>query len=225
MRASDLYKLTTWLSPAFPVGSYTYSHGLEFAVESGLVRDRASLADWTARIVVQGSGQVDAVLFCDAWQASHERDSARLRELGQIAAAFRGTRETALESSAQGEAFMLAVRNAWQVDLLDMMGPEAPPPAYSVALGAACGKEQIPMEPALQTFLQAFVANLVSAAVRLIPLGQTDGQRVIAQLEETVQDAAMRALRTPLEDVGTSTPMVDWTSMRHETQHTRLFRS
>jgi urease accessory protein len=225
MRASHLYKLTAWLSPAFPVGAYTYSHGLEFAVESELVRDRASLADWTTRIVVQGSGQVDAVLFRDAWQASHERDSARLRELVQIAAAFRGTREMALESSAQGEAFMLAVRNAWHVELLDMLEPEAPPIAYPVALGAVCGREQIPIEVALQAFLQAFVANLVSAGVRLIPLGQTDGQRVMAQLEDTVQRAVVRALRTPLEEVGTSTPMVDWTSMRHETQHTRLFRS
>lgn len=225
MRASHLYKLAAWLSPAFPVGAYTYSHGLEFAVESGLVRDRASLANWTAMIVLEGSGQVDAVLFHEAWQAGRDRNGSRLRELKEIAAAFRGTREMALESSAQGGAFLLAMQNAWDVDLKDMLEPNALPIPYSVAFGTVCGREEIALRLALQSFLQAFIANLVSAGVRLIPLGQTDGQRVIAQLESTVQQAVTRALRTPLEEAGTSTPMVDWTSMKHETQRTRLFRS
>jgi urease accessory protein len=225
VQAEHLYRLAAWLSPAFPVGAYSYSHGLEFAVEAGLVRDRESLASWAEMIVLRGSGHLDAVLFREAWRAGSRKDMARLRRLAQMAAAFRGTSEMALESAAQGEAFLRTVQNSWGIDVEDIMGPGASPVPYSVALGAVCGREQIALDLALQMFLQAFVGNLVSAGVRLIPLGQTDGQRVIAELESTVRHAVLRARETPLEEVGTSTPIVDWTSMQHETQQTRLFRS
>lgn len=207
------------------MGAYTYSHGIEFAVEAGLVRDRASLAAWTEMIMLQGSGQVDAVLFREAWEAGCAGNLRRLRGIAEIALALRGTSETALESGAQGLAFLTAVREAWGIDLSDAVDPEQPAVAYAVAVGAVSGKDGLCLEPALRMFLQAVLANLVSAGVRLIPLGQTDGQRIIARHESTVHSAAVRALGTPLVEVGTSTPMVDWTSMRHETQQTRLFRS
>ena len=202
MQAEHLYRLAAWLSPAFPVGAYSYSHGLEFAVEAGLVRDRESLAGWTELIVLRGSGHLDAVFFREAWSASGRKDIARLRRLAQMAAASRGTSEMALESTAQGEAFLRAVQNSWSINVEDIMGPGTCLIPYSVALGAVCGRDPIALDPALQMFLQAFVGNLVSAGIRLIPLGQTDGQRVIAELENTVRHAVLRARETPLEEVG-----------------------
>lgn len=225
MRDSDLYRLTSWLSPAFPVGGYAYSHGLEYAVEAGLVAGAPSLGEWLRGILLHGGCQVDAVLFRDAWETGRDRDRQRLRELAEIAAAFRGTRELALESGAQGEAFLEAVEKAWEPDARTRLADAGTPLPYCVAVGSVCGAHGIPLEPALQTYIQAFTANLVSAGVRLIPLGQSDGQRVLARLEPVVLDAAKRALATALEDAGTTTPMVDWSSMMHETQHTRLFRS
>ncbi len=225
IRSSDLYRLMSWLSPAFPVGSFAYSHGLEYAVEAEQVLDGAGLKEWIRGILVHGSCQVDAVLFRNAWHAARDGDRARLREVAEIAAASRGTRELALESGAQGEAFVSAVAKAWDAAGLAPLTEPSCPASYCVAVGWACGAHGIPLEPALQTYIQAFAANLVSAGMRLIPLGQSDGQTVLVRLEPVVLEAAHRSLTTSPEDMGTMTPMVDWSSMKHETQHTRLFRS
>jgi urease accessory protein len=211
--ARDLYTLMSWLSPAFPVGSFSYSHGIEYAVSAGLVRDRQSLLDWIASVLLHGFGMVDATLFRAAYAASGER----LKEVAALAAAMRGTSELARESSAQGQAFASTVRAAWSVDSPDGA-------AYCVAVASACAGRGVPVDAALTAYLHAFASNLVSAGVRLVPLGQTDGQRVIAAL----QDVVMRVVEESsddLSDIGSATPVVDWTSMMHETQYTRLFRS
>ena len=225
MRDRELYRLTSWLSPSFPVGAYAYSHGLEHAVESGAVAATPGLQDWLRDILLHGSCQVDGVLFRNAWKAARNRDASRLRELAEIAAAFRGTRELSLESAAQGEAFLDAVKRAWTAGPPVLFTDGDARVSYCVAVGSVCGAHGIPLGPALQTYIQAFAANLVSAGVRLIPLGQSDGQNVLARLEPVVLEAARRCMATELEDMGTMTPMVDWSSMMHETQHTRLFRS
>ena len=221
-----LYRLMTWLSPSFPVGSYSYSHGLEYAVAEGLVKDYESLAGWIAAILDHGNGHADAVLFCAAWRAAHAGDMASLEKVAELAAAFRGTREIALESSAQGEAFWTAIRTAWDVPVLSVLAEkQGGAVAYPVAVGTACGASGIPLSEGLHAYLHAFASSLVSAGIRLIPLGQSDGQRVITALEPHVRSSAARALETPLEELGAATPMIDWTSMKHETQGTRLFRS
>lgn len=224
-----LYRMLAWLSPAFPVGAFAYSHGIECAVDQGLVRDRPSLADWIATIVGRGAGAVDAVLFREAWTAARADDTAALGRIAELGAAFRGSAETALESADQGSAFLATVAEAWPDPRLAAwsgnLRKEGRVPAYAVAVGAAAGWAGLPLKPALLAFLQAFATNLVSAGVRLIPLGQTEGQRVIAALETPVAAAAEAALARPLDDIGTATPMAEWTSMRHETQYTRLFRS
>ena len=210
---TDLLKLQTWLSPAFPVGAFSYSHGLEWAVECGLVVDRESLADWIAALLAHGTGRIDGMLFVAAWRAGPET----LPELVELAAAFRGSRELALETAQQGEAFARSVGTGW--------GAAPPAAAYPVAVGAAARAHGIALETALPLFLQAFAANLVSAGVRLVPLGQSDGLRALAALEDAVRAAAEDALTAPLDDLGAATPMLDWCSMNHETQYTRLFRS
>ncbi len=224
-----LYRLLSWLSPAFPVGAYSYSHGIEYAVEARLVHDAATLREWVAGIVENGAGGVDAVLFCAAWRAARESDDTRLDHVCELADAWRPTAEMALESSAQGVAFIKALRAAWPEQRLDRWLERLEEidrtPAYCVAVATATAFAGIALRPALTAYLHSMAANLVAAAVRLVPLGQSDGQRTMAELEDVVHRGVGVAIEKPLEDIGGSAVIVDWTSMRHETQYTRLFRS
>lgn len=212
-----LYRLLAWTSPSYPTGAFSYSHGIEFAVEDGLVRDRASLAAWIGHILRHGAGWLDAVLFARA----HEADDATLREIAELATAWRGTTETALESTQQGTSFLAVTRNAWPDERLNLLGDGA----VALPIAFAVAARGVPRAAALTAFLHGVAANLVSAGVRLVPLGQTDGQRAIADLAPVVAEVAARAADCPLDRLGSAAPMVDWTSMRHETQYTRLFRS
>jgi urease accessory protein len=222
-----LFKLMTWLSPAYPVGGYSYSHGLEYAVEEKLVRDRETLAQWITTTVEAGAGHIGGALLAEAWRAAVEGGEDRLEAVAALAAAWRGTNETALESEAQGAAFLSVTRTAWPHVLLDRLVPErrGGPIALSVAVGAACGCHGIELVPALVAYLHSFACNLVSAGIRLIPLGQSDGQLAVAALEATIERAAHRSADISLDEVGSAAPMLDWCSMRHELQYTRLFRS
>jgi urease accessory protein len=224
-----LYRLMAWLSPSFPVGAFSYSHALEAAVEEKFVTDRASLEAWVGAIVEQGAGRSDAGLFCAAWRAVSADDETAFLDTAELAAALRGTSELALESAGPGAAFLSTVRAAW-LDLgiapwADRLEKAGIAPSYCVAVALAASLAEIPLAASLTAYLHAFAANLVSAGVRLIPLGQTDGQRVIAALAPRIAAAAEVALTRPLEDLGSAAPMVDLLSMRHETQYTRLFRS
>ncbi|MCU0684637.1 MAG: urease accessory protein UreF [Polyangiaceae bacterium] len=218
-----LYRLLSWMSPAYPIGGFSYSHGLEWAVEAGLVGTAEQLRAWVATILGEGSGRVDATLFAAAFRAERDEELDAVAELG---AALRGTRELALESAQQGAAFLVITRAAWPHPRLEAFaerhGGEAPLP---VAVGLAAAAHGVPLEPALTAYLHAFGSGLVSAGIRLIPLGQTDGQRIVAALEPIIVDAVRRARETPLDRIGAATPGVDLSSMQHETQHTRLFRS
>ena len=224
-----LYRLLTWLSPAYPVGAYTYSHGLEWAVEAELVRDRDGLVAWLEAVLRHGGGWQDAVLLAHAHRAATVHDGS-WREVRQLAHALAAGSELALETRAQGEAFARASLASWPDEggrLARLLHREAgsPAPTYPLAVAAVAACHGLPLALVLPAYLQAFAANLVSAAVRLVPLGQTDGQRAIAALEPIVRQVAAVAPLTPLADLGTTTLMVDWCSMRHETQYTRLFRS
>ena len=222
-----LYRLLAWLSPAYPVGAYTYSHGLEWAVEAGLVRDRAGLVDWLATVLRSGGGWQDAVLLAHAHRAVAACDDGLWRELRATAQAWVPTAELALETRAQGEAFAAASLASWldPSGRLTLLLDDGPGLTYPLAVGAVAAAHGVPLHLVLAAYLQAFVATLVSAAVRAVPLGQTDGQRALAALEPVVAEVAERAACCPLDDLGTATLMVDLCSMRHETQYTRLFRS
>jgi urease accessory protein len=200
-----LYRLMTWLSPAFPVGSYAYSHGVERAVEMGQVRDETSLLDWVEGVIDFGAGRIDAILFAHAWRGE---------DVSELARAFRGTAELALETQSQGEAFAKAVQ-----------GVTVAPASYPLVVARAAAEAEIPLEDALVAYLQAFGSNLVSAGVRLIPLGQLAGQRVLDALRPTVLAAAQAALTRPLDRLGGAALAVDLASIQHETQYTRMFRS
>ena len=225
----SLLRLLSWLSPAFPSGSYVYSHGLEWAVEAGDVDDRETLVEWLGSDLRHGSGRNEAIFFVEAWRSGVRDDQAKLFEIAELAGAFRGTGEFALESSQQGIGCLSTLRRVWPDDLLDrlweFLGERSVPPASAVVHGVASARAGVPADLALPAFLQSYVANLVTAGVRLIPLGQTDGQRAIAGLEQAVLAATEEAMRATIDDLGSAAFMVDLASMAHETQYTRLFRS
>jgi urease accessory protein len=221
-----LYRLMAWLSPSYPVGAFAYSGGLEWAIEAGDVSDAASLQDWLGIVIADGGGFCDAVLFVHAFRATAGQDDTVLRDAAELAAALAPSQERHLETTAQGAAFVAATRAAWPCAALDRFATIWDGPvAYPVAVAVAAAGHGVPLAPALAAFLHASAANLVSAGVRLVPLGQTDGQRTLAALEPAIHAAAARAITTGLDDIGGGAFRADLASMRHETQYTRLFRS
>ena len=221
-----LYRLMTWLSPSFPVGGFSYSSGIEWAVEAGDIRDAASLQDWLAAMLTDGSGFCDGVFLAQAHLAAEAGDNATLRDIAELAAAFVPSRERQLETSAQGRAFIEIARAAWDCDGLDQaVAACGGAIVHPVAVGIVSAAHAIPLPPSLHAFLHALVSNWISAGARLIPLGQTDSQRVLAALEVVVAATASRAMAATLDDLGSATFRADLASLRHETQYTRLFRS
>jgi urease accessory protein len=224
-----LLRQQSWLSPAFPTGSYSYSHGIEWAVEAGHVHGRESLVDWLEADLRYGSGRNEAIFFIEAWRCATEDDWEKLLEVAELAAAFRSTSEFALESSQQATACLATLRRVWPDPVVEclseLLSERSVPPALAVVLGARAAGQRVPYGLALPAFLQSYVANLVTAAVRLIPLGQTDGQLAIAELEDAALAASIRAEEATIDDLGSAAFMVDLASASHETQYTRLFRS
>ena len=215
-----------WLSPAFPVGAFSYSSGTEWAIEAGDITDAETLKDWLTVTLTQGGGYCDAVLFAAAHRAVCVTDDTALYEAAELAAAFAPSKERHLETTAQGNAFIEAARAAWGCAALDRFkqlwdGPVA----YPIAVAVTAAGHGIALEPALAAYLQALAANWVSAGVRLIPLGQTQGLQILAALEPAVTQTAARACAASLADIGSSAFRADLASARHETQYTRLFRS
>ena len=220
-----LYRLMIWLSPAYPVGAFAYSGGIEWAVEAGDINDAASLLGWLETLLTNGAGFNDGVFFAQAYRAATSSDAA-LADVAELAAAFVPTRERHLETTTLGRAFMDVTRAAWPCDALTRLQTVWDGPiAYPVAVGVACAGHNIPLAPAVHGFLAAVTANWISAAVRLIPLGHTDSQRVLHAIEPAVARTTQRALAATLEDLGSATFRADLASAFHETQYTRLFRS
>ena len=221
-----LYPLMAWFSPGYPVGAFSYSHGLETAVSLGHVTDRASLRDWIDTLVQHGDGWIDACFFSATYDAARHQNWRAVAGLCARARAQRPTPEIALESEAQGDAFLTATARAWPHAWFSRLETcRDGPVAYPVAVAVACAAFELAKRASLIAYLHAVVANLASAGMRLVPLGQSDGQAVIADLVRTVEATADRAPRASLDEIGTATPMIDWLSIAHETQYARLFRS
>jgi urease accessory protein len=205
-----------WLSPAFPTGAFAYSHGLEWAVESGDVTNETALADWLSDLLAYGTARTDTILLRHAHRVA--ADPAALGTIADLAWATAASRERQSESLDQGRAFMLAAM-PWGIPQV----PERIP--YPVAVGAVAGAHGISENATAAVYLQAFTSNLISAAVRLVPLGQTAGLRVLVALEPTILRTSEETTQTTLDDIGGCVFRSDLAAMRHETQYTRLFRS
>jgi urease accessory protein len=207
----SLLKLQTWLSPAFPTGGFAYSHGIEWAVECGDIRNGETLRAWVEDILRFGAGRSDAILLRHA-----HRDADPDGAIAALARAMAPSRERLMETVAQGSAFALAAA-AWGESPHDF--------PYPVAVGRISGRHGIPEDAAAACYLHALATNLISAAVRLVPLGQSAGLLVLASLADTVLAVTAETRDATLDDVGGACFRSDIAAMRHETQYTRLFRS
>ncbi|WP_370340663.1 urease accessory protein UreF [Shinella oryzae] len=214
-----LVRLMTWLSPAFPVGAFSYSGGLEQVVSDGDVRDAATLRDWLSSLLSHGNLWNDAVLFAEAHRNVDAEE--QLKAVADLAEALAGSAERHRETMLQGSAF-LAAASGWPHPVLDVLGEAA---AYPVAVGAVAGGHGIAAEAALAAFLHAVASNLVSVAIRCGVIGQRDGVAVLAGLEPQVIAMAERAAGSTLDDLGSATIRAEIAGLRHETLTTRLFRS
>ncbi|RYH10618.1 urease accessory protein UreF [Tropicimonas sp. IMCC6043] len=212
MSTEAILTLTQWLSPAFPVGGFAYSHGLEAAIAAGEVSDAASLERWLRAVLEQGAGRCDAILLCHAMRGVPEAT-----ELAALAESLAASRERWLEAREQGAAFMRAV-NA-------LTGAERDAYPLPVAVGAAAAGLELGAAEVAAFYLQAFAANLVSAGVRFVPLGQTEGQAVLARLRPRIVALAGAAAEAGLDEIGSAAFGADIAAMRHETMDVRLFKS
>jgi urease accessory protein len=209
---SSLLLLLNWMSPAFPTGSFAYSHGLEWSIVAGDVRTADDVECWIADLLTTGSGWNDAVLFAQCWIG----DQA---ELNALALALAGSRERYLETTQLGRSFVIAA-GAWTGIAHDNEDI-----AYPVAAGQSCKVMSIPQDIAVMAFLQGFCSSLVSVAVRLVPLGQTSGLRILRNLMPIIAAVSTRASTASLDDLGSNTIAVEIASMKHETLESRVFRT
>jgi urease accessory protein len=219
-----LLPLMLWLSPAFPVGSFAYSQGLEWAVESGGIRDARSLGAWLVDLLSFGAPRADAILFAECFRAATAEDWKALAEANALAIALANSAERRLETTAQGSAFVLAARAAWDCEPLRQLFLEERI-AYPAAVASTTAGHGLAVETSLQAFILAQIAAAVSAVVRLGPIGQTDGQKIQATLIPRIRALAREASGSSLTDLGSCAFRSDIAAMRHETQYSRLFRS
>lgn len=217
--SADLQKLLTWLSPAFPVGAFAWSAGLETAIVSHLVHDRKTAEDWIAGALLHGSVRTDAILLAHAHRSSRALET--LLELADLCLALTPARERHAETTMTGNAFATASA-AWPVDPpLDLPHP-CP---YPIAVGAMAGAHGIGLLDTLVAFLTATVHGQVSVAVRLVPIGQTDGLAIMAALEPEIGKLAALCQHATLDEIGSVAYGADIAQMQHETLPTRIFRS
>lgn len=222
----EALRLMAWLSPGYPVGAYAYSHGLEAAVDSGEVGDEASLTEWLADVLARGSGRNDLILLAHTHAAARAGDARALVDLNDLALALAPSRELHLETSQQGSSFLDATVAAWGTPGLAHLATALDGAvAYPVAVGLAAGAHRMALPPVLAGFGLAFLQNLVSAALRCAPIGQSAGTRIIAALTPRVTALSATIPALSLDDLGSATLNLDLGSFRHETQYSRIFRS
>ncbi len=211
MTERALLALTQWLSPAFPLGGFAYSHGLELAISDGDVRDAEGLEQWLRAILTRGGGRTDAWLLSMVLQGADVEDMARLAE------AIAGSKERWAETFEQGTAFARTVK--------DMGGPERPARALPVAVGEAARDLELAPKTVISLYLHSFTSNLVSAGVRFVPLGQAAGQSVLARLHEVIETVAEEALGATVENLSTGAFAADLNAARHEDMDVRIFKT
>ncbi|MHA6345421.1 urease accessory protein UreF [Roseivivax sp. CAU 1761] len=209
-----LATLAQWLSPAYPVGAFAYSHGLEAAVETGRVRDAAALEGWIAALLREGAGASEPRFLAAAW---HAPDAEAVAEIDARARAFAASRERLIELDLQGAAFAATTAA--------LTGHALPRLAYPVAVGRAARLEGLPLVATATLYLQAFAANLVAAGQRLLPVGQTEGQRLLRRLAPLCAAQAAAAADGDLTRLGNAAFLADIAAMQHETQRSRIFRT
>ena len=213
MNTEGLLTLAQWLSPGFPVSAYAYSHGLERVIDRGALVHSADLRRWLEDVLCHGSGRSDAILLAAAYRAKPDE----IADIDAVARAFAASSERLTETAEQGAAFARTVDAIWATG----MGPLC----YPVAVGRAARLKGLPLEPAITLYLHAMAAALTSVAVRLVPLGQTEGQQVLARLAPMIQDTCQEAITSNIDDLSSTCFALDIAAMHHETQYSKVFRT
>lgn len=211
---AEILTLTQWFSPAYPVGSFAYSHGLEWAVESRQITDAATTKAWITDVLTHGSGHNDALFLIAAYTAESVE---QLLDIDATACAFCPSAERLMETRLLGDAFCATTSGVWGTDPMQL--------TYPVAVGYAARQQGLPLLLTTRMFLQSFAANLVGCATRLVPLGQTEGQRLIRDLTPLCTQIAKEVQDGDLDRLSATAFMSDIASMRHETQYSRMFRT
>jgi urease accessory protein len=217
--------LFIWLSPAFPVGSFAYSHGCESVIEAGDIKSNDDLRHWLEASLRFGSARTDALLLAQAWHAQHQSKVDVVHELNELALALAPSSERYLETSAQGYAFVRALKESWPCPPLMDFAETHETIAYPIALAIASAHYKCPIDMSLNMFLIAFINNIVSACVRLGPIGQTEAQKILAWAVPLIKIQSAEIITLSIEDLGSSTLRFDLASLQHETLYSRLFRS
>ena len=222
----NMYYLLTWFSPSFPIGSYAYSHGLEYAIESKIVKNTSDLSDWISDFLHYGTCYNDGIIISNAYDAVTKNNLKKLEEISLIAKAFKPTKEISLESYQQGVSFAHAVSkslNCKKFDKLITIINENISYVIAVACaGAVCNINKLDL---VNAYFHAFISNLISAALRLMSIGQTESQILIIKFKKEVELLTNKILLNSLDDLGSSVLIGDWCSAKHEKQYSRLFRS
>jgi urease accessory protein len=216
--AAALQKLLTWLSPAFPIGAFAWSAGLETAIAGRVVTDSPSLENWLEGALAHGGPRSDAIFLALAFKAT---SGETLGDLAGLSLALTPAAERQAETLALGEAFATSTA-AWPTETSAHLPTACP---YPIAVGAIAAAHALPLEATLFAFLTSIVQGQVSVAVRLVPLGQTAGLRVMAALELPIAALALEATTATLDDLGGIAYATDIAQMRHETLEPRIFRS
>lgn len=212
--SAQILTLSQWLSPAYPVGAFAYSHGLEAAADQGWLRDGADLEAWLQEVLEHGAGRSDALFLAAAW---HANAAADLAAIDATACAFAASEERLLETRQQGRSFGLVTEAIWGAQLAGL--------TYPVALGAAAAAEGLPLELTQVMYLQGFLSNLVAAGQRLLPVGQTEGQQILQRLSCRLPAIADQTRDGDLSQLSATAFLADIAAMKHETQRSRIFRT
>ena len=222
--------LAAMFSPAFPIGAFSYSHGIEAAIASGDVVDAATTYNWIRTILRGGSGRNDAILMANAYKAAYPHASkggdlasgrnSQIEVINELAFALSPGAERAQESCELGINFTRVLKQVYELDI-----GLSPPLAYPVAAGLAARYLGCELRLSLSFFLQSFIGNLISVVLRAVPLGQSDGQIILAQLMPVTAALAEEAATTTLDDVGGYAILADHASILHETLETRIYRT
>ena len=222
---SGLLQLIWLASPALPIGGFSYSEGLEAAIEQGLVHNEASATDWVVDQLHLTQSRGDMAVMAQAIPAWQCMDTQRLQVLNDWVMATRETAEMRLQAEQMGRSLLDWLRNLQQASDAQLKCCAQLPPTYPLTMALALSLAQAPLDQALQAVAFGWAENMTQAALKAVPLGQSAGQRMLARLAREIPQAVQTALHLNDEDRQAFSPMLAILSSRHETQYSRIFRS
>ena len=223
---NGLYHLLSWFSPNYPVGSYAYSHGLEYAVETGIVDNIYHLENWIKDLLFYGTGANDAIFINQTYESILSNNYKLFVDIAIMSKSCIPTQEIALESEQQGISFYKVTSATLSSKKFEkLINSIMSYITYPIVVGCAGALINIKKIHLINSYLHAFISNILSAALRIMPVGQTDIQCLLFKFKKDIQTISINTLSKSIEDIGSSTFMIDWASANHEGQYSRLFRS